>query len=483
MHAGPPAPSVLPMPRFPLTVAASLAAALSLPAAAEAAATIGVSPDAALPTAQLYGCAPAPSCTIGQERLSNEEFRVPAVDGAARGVVVRWRLYGQGGQARLRRVGGGATAATALPVTPGAQEQQAQLAVQQGDRLAVELLDGAQLSGEPSLLGGDLVHAWTPALGDGETRAPSGTTDAWLFYQAVIEPDRDGDGLGDETQDSCVACERDRTPGERPPGDGGPKIPDERTPDTPDPYAAVRRSGPRVTIAAKATATKAGVASVTLTNPYAFKLTGTIRLSQGRRAAGSARVTLASGASATTTVKLAAPTRKALASKRSLKLAVAVTARAAAGKARTTSRTVTVRLGVARRPATRRPGTGTPRGGPQSGVDGTYRASDGQTMVIAGGIVTSFNGDLTLHCTASGKQKRVTYGMIADDPNPKVAADGTFSWEATRGYGFKKLKFDGKVGGGKASGNLMIEDRSPLLGTGRIEFDYCFAGKQWTLTR
>lgn len=73
--------------------------------------------------------------------------------------------------------------------------------------------------------------------------------------------------------------------------------------------------------------------------------------------------------------------------------------------------------------------------------------------------------------------------MIGDDPAPKVAADGTFAWEATRGYGFQKLKFDGRIQGDVATGKLVVEDRSPLLGTGRIEFDYCYAGKQWSLRR
>jgi hypothetical protein len=73
--------------------------------------------------------------------------------------------------------------------------------------------------------------------------------------------------------------------------------------------------------------------------------------------------------------------------------------------------------------------------------------------------------------------------MIGEDPKPRVGADGSFAWEATRGYGFEKLRFDGRISGDTARGRLMVEDRSPLLGTGRIEFDYCFAGKEFTLRR
>jgi hypothetical protein len=352
------------MHRHRLAVAALAAAAtLTFPAGAHAATTIGTSPAAALPTSPLFGCAPDPSCTIGQERLSNAEFRVPSVSGADRAVVVAWRIYGQGGQARLRRAGGTATAPLALPGAPGPATATAQLAVAAGDRLVVDLENGATISGEPNVVGdSDVVHRWTPALADGETRAPVAALDAWLFYQADLEPDSDGDGLGDETQDGCVACDpggRDpgtSDPGARDPGDGGRDGGERRAPE--DPYAAIRKRGPRVTIAARATATRAGVAALTIANPYDFKLTGKVAARLGRRAAGSARVALKPGASATVRLKLAAPARKTLTRRRAVKLALAATLRAPAGSAGTTRRTVAVRLGgprEARRAAERRP--------------------------------------------------------------------------------------------------------------------------------
>lgn len=469
--------------RHRLVAAAAAAAALSLPAGASAATTIGISPDAAIPTSPLFGCAPDPTCSIGQERLSNASFRVPAVDGSARAVVVAWRIYGQGGQARLRHVGGTATAPLALPASSGAASAQAQLAVAVGDRLVVDLEGGAAIAGEPNMIpGSDVVERWTPALADGETRAPVSTTDAWLYYQATIEPDRDGDGLGDETQDTCVACDqgggdRDRGGGD----DGGRTGGDDRRAPV-DPYAEIRESGPRVTIAGKATATRAGVASLTFTNPYDFKLTGRVTARSGRRDAGSARVALAPGASATVKLKITGAARKTLTRKRAVKLSLAATVRAPEGRARVSRRTVTVKLGApARRAPSGRAPTGRQPGG--GGFDGTYRASNGYTLVVAGGVVTTFNGDVTTYCTRSQRQKRVAFGMYGDDPDPKVAADGSFSYEATRGYGMVKLRFDGRISGTTAKGRLMVEDRSPLLGTGRIEFDYCFAGDDWELQR
>ena len=122
-------------------------------------------------------------------------------------------------------------------------------------------------------------------------------------------------------------------------------------------------------------------------------------------------------------------------------------------------------------------------GGSAPTFDGEYRAPDGQVMKVQGGKVVAFTGTLTIYCTRAGKQKVAQYGMYADDPPPTVAADGTFAWEATAGYGFEKLKFDGRISGDTATGKLVVEDRSPLLGSDRIEFDYCFAGKDWSLTR
>jgi len=110
-------------------------------------------------------------------------------------------------------------------------------------------------------------------------------------------------------------------------------------------------------------------------------------------------------------------------------------------------------------------------------------------MVIENGIVQNFNGTITLYCTKQAKQETVTFAMIGDDPKPHVAADGSFAWEATKNYGFQKLKFSGRVSGGKATGKIVVEDRpliqgaDPVTGMPRIEAEYCFAGADFALTR
>ena len=86
-------------------------------------------------------------------------------------------------------------------------------------------------------------------------------------------------------------------------------------------------------------------------------------------------------------------------------------------------------------------------------------------MIIKQGIVTNFNGSITIYCTKAGEQQSHTFAMIGDDPDPSVAADGSFAWEATSGYGFDKLKFDGVAKGGRVTGKMVAESRPLIQGT------------------
>src|SRR5215210_6129325 len=72
---------------------------LALPAAADAATTLGAHPDSVLEGTST-SC--PGGCTIVQDRNANEQLRVPASLGA-QGVVVAWHVRGHG-QARLQRI-------------------------------------------------------------------------------------------------------------------------------------------------------------------------------------------------------------------------------------------------------------------------------------------------------------------------------------------------------------------------------------------
>lgn len=210
-------------------------------------------------------------------------------------------------------------------------------------------------------------------------------------------------------------------------------------------------------------------------NPGSTAVRGKIDLKQGRQRLGP--VTFHIGAKAQQRVRIKLPRNLAgrIAKQGRAKLRLVVKVRTDGGRGRTIRRSLI---------AVRKPRSGGGRGGARvSPFDGTYRESNGWTMAVEDGVVKGFSGSISTYCTVSGRQKNVYFAMIGDDPFPTVAQDGSYSWEATRGYGFVKLKFEGRIVKGVARGKMMVEDRSMILGSGRIEFDYCFAGREYKLTR
>ncbi len=431
--------------KTPFAIAAMAIVCLSAPGAAGAAVTIGGDLDFADGTAVQRGCTQTFACTQLQDVADRALVRVPSL-GTPLGVVTSWRVRADGGSARLRRLSVEPSGVRSLGAGGDWESLAATMAVQEiGARLPVAEGDAIGIAGD-------------------------------LHYQATIEPDRDGDGLGDETQDGCVAC---LGPGEPGPPSGPPAgrpTGGDAPPVNSDPYAAIRGTGPRVTIAKTARATKRGVVRLQVDNPHAFKLRGALELRvAGRRHVE--KLALAANASRTLAVKLAGPAARKLRRAGKLKATVVAKLRGPVGKARTTRRSVLVTAPKSSSPPAGKPG---PQG---AGYDGTYKGQDLE-LVARDGAVTTFTGTLSLYCTRSGKQKVVRFFQGSGDPAPKIAADGGFAWEATRDYGFVKLKYEGRfVDGRTAKGKLVVEDRSPLLGTGRFEFDYCFAGKDWSASR
>jgi hypothetical protein len=412
--------------------------ALAVPATAQASETIGVDPDT------VYGATPQTchdGCTIAQDVNANLAVRVPDLPGG-RGVITSWKVRGSGGSARLRRLDG-VTAAGATDwagLTGATQTVAASLPVHSGDRIGIDLSAGATIAGDESLFG-DSALLWKPALGDTESSQPDEQLDGYVAYQAVVEPVADGGGS------------QSQPPPPPPPA---------------DPYAAIRKAGPRVGLPATGTLAKRAVL-VTVTNPYAFAVRGTLTLKRGRKAVGKARLRLAADGTRTLKVKIS----PSLARKRKLELTATAVMKGPVGRPRTTKHRLTVSRA-------------------KGGIDGRYGGkgvSAGWVMVIDHGVVQNFNGTMTLYCTKQKTQETVTFAMVGSDPKPHVAADGTFAWEATKDFGFQKLKFSGRVSGAAVSGKMMVEDRpliqgtDPVSGLPRIVPEYCFAGADYTLTR
>jgi hypothetical protein len=200
-----------------LALAVSAAAAfgaLAMPAAGQAATTFGSKLDKQAETGGGQAeCSPAASpCTRVAYRYPKQD---PQVQGSpVDGVVVKFRLRSETPNPvtfRLARIDEAATGALATSAGTGPtvalkgdnsiEEFAAQLPIHVGDHLA---LDGAIVSAQYANDGGKRHYVFGPVLVDGQgQRGSNDDSSKELLVQAVIEPDSDKDGRGDETGDQC----------------------------------------------------------------------------------------------------------------------------------------------------------------------------------------------------------------------------------------------------------------------------------------
>ena len=187
-----------------LTIGAILMAA---PASAAAVTTIGSSLSAAANSGSACNTQP---CTFVSFTIPGRATASP-IDG----VVTRWRIRGPAGSGQLALrvirpaggntfVGAGTSATVAVPVVPELQEFTTQLPIRAGDFVGLNVPFGAQNpSGMIRTTAGATRSIFEPRPADGGPPAtPLGPFDNdELLYNADVEPDCDGDGLGDETQD------------------------------------------------------------------------------------------------------------------------------------------------------------------------------------------------------------------------------------------------------------------------------------------
>ena len=193
---------------------AVIAAVLALPAASHAAETFG-SRLTNMPANGSDLCAdPAPGpCTLVAHINPNAAGDPVTSPAPSSGVIVRFRLrtlaaesvtlrlatlMDQGGTLLAQAAGTGPTVTT--QGTGAIEEFTARLAVQRGEHLALNAGTSHMVYNQ----GGDeFTRIYAPPLADGQgPRAPTSATGE-LLLQAVMEPDADGDGFGDETQDGC----------------------------------------------------------------------------------------------------------------------------------------------------------------------------------------------------------------------------------------------------------------------------------------
>jgi hypothetical protein len=141
-------------------------------------------------------------------------------------VIVAWRINAGSNapdaQTRLRIIrpaGGGkftgaGASAVVTPAISGINAYATRLPVLAGDIIGVDNDNQAvYLDGGASASAFTATYFDSPGLAEGGTQAPTGTNPPpkRLLVEADLEPDIDGDGFGDETQDACPRASTDQT--------------------------------------------------------------------------------------------------------------------------------------------------------------------------------------------------------------------------------------------------------------------------------
>lgn len=193
--------------RWRLALAGVAGAIVVMPSQASAGTTFGSALNSP-PTGGISAATPFTSVTRS----------VPSADRApggavspVSGIVTRWRLRTVNGTsatawiARFRLIRGNGRVARTEPVgmldQNGVQTFETRLPIQAGDALGLDTEGG-----EGDIVVGSAsgsMEFWTPQLGATESRTPDNSAAFHLAINADVEPDADGDGYGDESQDSC----------------------------------------------------------------------------------------------------------------------------------------------------------------------------------------------------------------------------------------------------------------------------------------
>jgi hypothetical protein len=185
------------------------------------------------------------NCTMVLAALPPANQEPAGMTAPSNGVIVAWTLRSGNSpvehKVRLRvlraNTGVASGPVETLPLNGGFNNFIARIPVKVGDRIGVDAVGVSELQAVPIVrnLSSADFDFWAPPLADGEDRAPSAAAnDIELLLNATLEPDADGDGWGDETQDKCVgaAGPNEGCPPPKQETPLGPPIPTEAVPDT-----------------------------------------------------------------------------------------------------------------------------------------------------------------------------------------------------------------------------------------------------------
>ena len=279
----------------------------------------------------------SPPCVTIQDKIDGAFVATPT------GVITSWSVRNAVGTIALRvlRLRGGLVAgelhATSISESADRTGSSADVVpqtfatrqpVKAGDYFGIVLQDSSRI-GAYAGAGGDDDNFEVPS---GDVDVDDTTADQYeQLLQVEVEPDADGDGYGDETQDACPTNRFTSGACPRPIIAPVPIV-------QPDPFASVRRVGPKMTLSRRSPrAGKTGAVSLIVKNGASVAVKGKVALSSklARRkpvAIGSKRFSVPANGSATVKIKLSKKARRALRRKSRLAVTATTTAKAAQGK-------------------------------------------------------------------------------------------------------------------------------------------------------
>jgi hypothetical protein len=225
--------------RFPTAAAIAATALLALPASGLAAETFGSRFANSPNNGACNGLMTAPCSYVSFIHPAVGTGDPYAGGAPSDGVIVKFRInaYGTGGPgtpatvtfrvADITRQNEDSAQASTLATGPTVtvagndtvEEFPARVPVKQGNHLAIDTSDANAVYASS---GSDFTYVYAPTLIDGAAARTSDMVTEELLVGAVVEPDADKDGFGDETQDQCLGNSADaQAPCEVPGGGAG----------------------------------------------------------------------------------------------------------------------------------------------------------------------------------------------------------------------------------------------------------------------
>ncbi len=332
--------------------------------------------------------------------------------------------------------------------------------VEQGDYIGVTLVTGSSIG---YLAGsGDQIFEVDANAGNVDNSTPENFEPQLL---ARVEPDADGDGFGDESQDACPSSAA--TQGACPAGPATTSAP----PFVPPVVGPVSTAATkRVRLLSRSATFKRGKVSIRLANPNAVRVSGKVKLKLGKKLVGSRAYSLAAGASGTIKVKLANAARKRIRKRGKVSLSLSLTAKGATGRSFKTTAKLTVRK--AAKPKPKKPQPTEEKDDGKSAFDGKYAGAEGSgpklsfTVTDRGRRIVTLTGIVGGYCSTYVPFEGVRSEfrtLFAGIDSLAVAADGTFAGTEKHSDTTTEIT-NGKLAGGVATGTVKVTSPGCISG-------------------